>query len=168
MTQVLSCTNNRVTVHASRHVATLAAEHAVPAPPRKARVLRYSIVTLFGAPTNLVLYALLLRFTSLSAASATVVAALFVIIPQFVLSKYWVWKQASRAHLRREVSTYAGLTATSLALATVVGVWLESLGATNGVLVAGNLGAFTAMWVVRFVILDRFAFASTHHYAPSH
>jgi putative flippase GtrA len=155
-------------MHASRHVAPLAAEYAVPAPPRKARVLRYSIVTLFGAPTNIVLYALLLRFTNLSAAWATVIAALFVIIPKFALSKYWVWKQASREHLRREVSIYVGLTATSLALATLVGVWLESLGATNGVLVAGNLGAFTVMWVVRFVILDRFAFVSTHHYARPH
>ena len=141
----------------STYVADRAAD-AVPAPPRPARVLRFALLTVFGAPTNFVIYAFLLEFSALSAALATVVAALCVIVPKFALSKYWVWKQRGAEHLRREVAVYVAVTGGSLAFATTVAWLFEAQGAGNRLLVAANLGAFTLMWVVRFVILDRFAF----------
>lgn len=136
------------------------AAEAVPAPNRQARVLRFATLTAFAAPANFVLYALLLQFTAASAAGATVVAALCVIIPKFFASKYWVWKQETTENLRREVLVYFGVTGASLTFAVSAAWLLEGLGATNSVLVAGNLGAFTVMWVARFVILDRFGFVS--------
>lgn len=140
-----------------------AAVDAVPAPPRPARVLRFLALTAFGAPVNFCLYALLLQFTAASAAAATVLAALCVIVPKFVLSKYWVWKQNSSNNLRQEVLIYFAVTASSLAFATYVGWLLERQGATNAMLVFANLGSFTLMWVLRFVVLDRFAFVSPTH-----
>ena len=140
-----------------------AAADAVPAPPRPARVLRFAALTAFGAPINFFLYALLLEFTAASAAAATVLAALCVIVPKFALSKYWVWKQNSTGNLGQEVSIYFAVTTLSLAFATYVGWLLERQGATNAVLVFANLGSFTLMWVLRFIVLDRFAFGSPTH-----
>ena len=157
-TQALGCHDNRATLHASRHVAKAA--DAVPAPPRKARVLRYALLTVFGAPANFLLYAGLLRYTAMGAALATVVAALFVIVPKFFLSKLWVWRASTNEHLRREIVVYLLVTFGSLAFATAVGAILDANGARDSMLVAGNLASFTLMWVLRFVILDRYGFIS--------
>ncbi len=165
-THILSHPMNPTQEPSSRHVAHRAAD-AVPAQPRQARVLRFLALTVFGAPANIAIYALLLHWTGMAASVATVVAAMFVIIPKFVASKYWVWKARDSNRVAREASVYVFVTACSLAVATAVAWVLDSRGATDMVLVLANLATFAVMWVVRFMILDLFGFVPTPTPDPS-
>ena len=158
-TQQLSCPGSSALEPSSRHVANRAAD-AVPAQPRQARVLRFATLTAFGAPANFVIYAALLHLTGFPADRSTLIAALAVIIPKFMVSKLWVWKDASRDKLGREASVYLAVTAFSLTMAVVVAHVLEAQGATNSQLLGANVTLFGVMWWMRFVVLDRFAFVA--------
>ena len=102
----------------------------------------------------------------LSPAAANVLATIVATVPAYHLNRRWVWRQAGPSDLRRQVLpfwllSFAGLLVSTLAVA-MAGHWAASAeldGATRTLVLQGAcLGAWGGLWVVQFVVKDRWLF----------
>lgn len=78
-----------------------------------------------------------------------------VSIPAFLLNKYWVWDEAGRAHMRREVLPFWLFTVAGLALSTLFVVAAAQGDYQHGeparqplAVQAANIAGFGVLWVL--------------------
>ena len=93
-------------------------------------------------------------------------------IPSYYLNRNWAWGKTGRSHLMKEVLPFWGLALVGLVFSTwaVDFTHTHTVGIRNNVehtaiLAAAYLGAFGTLWVVKFLIFNRFLFID-HHRDP--
>ncbi len=120
---------------------------------------RYLAVSAVATPANLGLYFALVQVQpgGLTPAAAAVVAALVISPATYLAYRKLVWSRQGRSS-RAEVTRYWVMTVLAVALATVVAHQLARLGVSATMHAAGNLASYTAIWFVRFFVLDRLVF----------
>ena len=136
---------------------TLVVHHPTQTPAARklsAKLNRYMLVTLVASPTNLAVYALLLGATSWHPGVANMTAAAIITMPTYFANRRWVWGVRTQHSLQREVLPYWITTAVNVSTSTAVAGLLNRLGASDAVLVGATLGVYTALWLVRFIVLD--------------
>jgi putative flippase GtrA len=130
--------------------------------------LRYSAVSVVATLVGVLVLGVLVTLTRLSPGWSNVVATAVGTIPSFELNRRWVWGQRGARSLRREVMPFGALSFAGLAMSTwtvdTVAEWaagsgLEGLVRTAAIQLA-HLAGFGLLWVLQFVILDRFLFRS--------
>jgi putative flippase GtrA len=98
------------------------------------------------------------------AGSANVVAVCCGIAPSYFANRHWVWGRSGRGSLTREILPFwvlslAGLVASTLTVSVVAsGAAHWSTSARAIALPLANLGAFAALWLVQFALLDKVLF----------
>jgi len=103
-----------------------------------------------------------------SAVSANAFSAALATGPAYILSRRWVWKMAGRSHLLGEVVPFWGLTLLGLAASTGAVALAEDVATRitldravqTTIVAAAALAAYGVVWAIRFVLLDRFVFAT--------
>ena len=98
---------------------------------------------------------------------ATVVAFVAGALPNYVLNRRWAWGRTGRADKRRELLPYAiivTVTAAAAALTTTaadrfIHSRIESHGWQTVLVSAVFLGTYGVMFILKFVLFDRFVFA---------
>ena len=126
--------------------------------PRTAAPLgRYSLVTLVGSPTNLALFYLFLGPAGMKAPVATLFAAAIIAPLTYVAYRQFVW-QVDSPTSSGEITKYWVMTLISVGFAMFITHILETAGASDLATLAGNLFAYTAIWILRFLFLDRALF----------
>jgi len=107
--------------------------------------------------------------------AANMMATAVATVPGYHVNRRWTWGRRDASDLWREMLPFWVLAFTGLALSTlavgVVDSWasgahLESTTRTAAVLGA-HLSGFGALWVVQFMLLDRFLFARRSAHADS-
>lgn len=78
--------------------------------------------------------------------------------PAYVLSRYWAWEKTGENHVVKEVLPFWGLAFLGLTASTIAAGVAERYSDAQIVLNLVNLGAFGAIWVFKFFILDCFMF----------
>jgi putative flippase GtrA len=142
----------------------------LPAAPKAlgAKLVRYGAVSLVATTTSLVVLGLLVSTRTMAPGWANVVATAVGTVPSFELNRRWVWRQRGSASIIGQVVPFAVLSFAGLALSTLTVVVAAALvdgrgidGATRTLLVqAANLAGFGSLWVLQFVVLDRWLFRS--------
>ena len=94
--------------------------------------------------------------------------ALILILPNFFANKYFVWKEVSKDNLRTQILVFwiAGILGVSFAtlLTYLVEEQFRGQGLTEQIAVfTAQLIGFGVVWVVRYLVLDRWIFKVTHH-----
>lgn len=115
---------------------------------------RFLVVTAVASPANLGLYRLVLARTDWPAIVANLFAAIAIAAPAFAACRWWVWEAAGRDALRRDMATYLASTGANIAASSATAAALDGAGASDDVLVAGTLAAYTVLWLARFALLD--------------
>lgn len=130
------------------------------------RVARYTLVS---ACSILLTQALLVVLTlaGLPPAAANVIAVLAAAIPAFLLNRAWTWGDRDDHRLRRQITIFWTTVLAGLLLSTAAVAAVERVTTAPQTLAAANLAAFGALWVARFVVLDRFAFVDPDRDAGS-
>ena len=122
------------------------------------RVARYTAVSVFSIVLTQLLLQVLAR-SGMGAAQANALAVLLAALPAFALSRSWTWNdRKDSTSVRRQatifwLSVLVGLVASTL----VVSVVSRSTSDPLAIGVA-SFGTFGALWLARFVALDRIAF----------
>ena len=138
---------------------------AVPK-PLVAKLARYGAVSLVATTTSLVVLGLLVSTRTMAPGWANVVATAVGTVPSFELNRRWVWRQRGSASITGQVVPFAVLSFAGLALSTLTVTVTAAVvdargidGAARTLLVqAANLAGFGALWVLQFVLLDRWLF----------
>ena len=135
---------------------------------RGRRAFRYSAVSVISVIVGQL--SLFILFTGLhwTARSANVLSCVIAAIPSYYLNRRWTWAKAGPSHLLKEVLPFwmvalAGLVLSSWAadLGEVVALRTTAHRSTQGIIVgAASMAAFGALWVAKFLFLNRVLFAS--------
>jgi putative flippase GtrA len=132
------------------------------------RFVRYATGSAGAVAASALAFALAYRLLGLGPQVASVTAFLAGAVVNFSASRFWAWNRRDRSGLGRELAGYAVLAvaialvamgATSLAEARLAGADPT----LRAVLVEGcYFATYAALFVVRFVVLDRVLFRSRH------
>lgn len=138
---------------------------AAMATARKAA--RYSAVSVVGVVLTQLLLLLGHGLLGVSAERANVAAVLVTSVPVFALNRAWVWQLRGPSSLRREVLPFWGFTIAGLVLSTLAVAGVATLTDSTVAVSAANIGAFGALWVAKFAVLDGVVFAPPAATAPA-
>jgi putative flippase GtrA len=132
------------------------------------RFLKYAASSAAATLCSAVTFALAYRILHVGPQVASITAFAAGAVVNFTGSRYWAWGARTRNRLRRDVVLYACLAvATALAAAGVTSVaeaYTTRLGVSadqQAILVeAAYFATYAAMFLVKFVLLDRVLFAA--------
>jgi putative flippase GtrA len=130
------------------------------------KVIRYASVSVVATLTGLTVLGVAVGVVGMSAGWANVLATTAGMVPSFELNRRWVWGKGGRRSIRAEVIPFAGLSFAELGISTVAvhfaAAWADSRGWSQGartaLVMAANLSVYGSLWVIQFVLLDRFLF----------
>lgn len=131
------------------------------APPRgPIRFFRYALGSAAATAVSAVTFALAYRGLDAGPQVASIAAFLSGALVNFTAGRFWAWSRRQRPGLGRDVAGYAVLAvATALAAAGVTSVTEQHT--RSWVLVElSYFGTYAAMFLVKFVVLDRVLFRS--------
>ena len=105
---------------------------------------------------------------------ASVLAFVAGAVPNYLMNRYWAWQQRGRPHHRREVLPYAVIVivtaVTAILVTTAADRWVRDhvdSHAWQVVLVGASfLGTYGAMFVLKFLLFDRFIFVDRRARTP--
>ena len=99
---------------------------------------------------------------------ASILSSLILILPNFFANKYFVWREVSKDNLRTQILVFWVAALLGVSFATLLTYLVEERFRGQGVteqiavFIAQLLG-FGVVWVVRYLVLDRWIFKVTHH-----
>lgn len=128
-----------------------------------AKGLRYLAVSAFNVVFGQTLLFGFQTIGGFEPVAANMAAVSISAVPAYLLSRYWVWNVSGKSNWLTEIAPFWGLTVLGFALSTlaVQGVTAYYDGDPPPLLVnITNLAAFGVIWVAKFVILDKWLFAS--------
>jgi len=132
-----------------------------------ARLARYAatsgVAFAVSEATLLILYGLNLT----TATVAALIASLAGTVPSYLLSRYWIWRDAARERVLRQVILYWIVSISFIALTSLLTGALASLapaGHSFHVLVVaiGYPIVMLTFWLIKFVIYQRIIFPKAH------
>jgi putative flippase GtrA len=134
------------------------------------RAIRYSMCSVVGVVGTQILLFVFLHVLDWKPVMSNFIAVTVMSLPVFMLNKYWVWKKAGRAHVRREVLpfwlfTIAGWLLSTLFVILIVNVTKDATHPDGNKLAvqAANIAGFGVLWVLKYLFLDRIMFGPHHH-----
>lgn len=137
---------------------------ALRRPGRVAQLLRYSAVSGISTVTSLTVLGVLVGLFGVGAVLANVLAIAVGTLPSFELNRRWVWFDHSQRSVLRQITPFCTLSFAGLVLSTLTvrAVSARTIDLSRGwhtlAVEAANVAAYGALWVVQFVLLDRFLF----------
>lgn len=129
---------------------------APPSPPSH-KASRFALVTIAATPVNIAVYWVLLAL-GLPSIIANLAAATVVTVPTFVVNRRWVWPGASGGSQRAMAFRYWLSSVANVGVATAVLALVIGAGAGDVVLLFTPPVVYAALFVLRFLYLDRVVF----------
>ena len=134
-------------------------------PPQLRRWWRYGITSVVATAVSEAVLVVVYASGLLGASASAVVASLVGAVPSYVMSRYWIWAEADRAHFGRQASGFFVVSVLSLVISSVLtGVAANhaprSHAAHVAVVATVYVGVYGLLWVVKFVLYQRVLFRS--------
>ena len=119
---------------------------------------RFGAVSVMNVVITQTLLLSFYRFTPMGAAWANVFAVGLSAIPAFVILRRWVWGKTGDCSVTREIVpfwtyTFFGLVVSTAAVAAIEARWQSAIAVS-----VANIACFGALWVTKFLLLDRWLF----------
>ena len=124
------------------------------------KLIRYAGVSVVGVTVGQTLLFLFYEVFGWNAVAANTTAVTLGTIPSYVLNRAWVWKKDSPHSLTREIVPFWGMAFLGLLLSGVLVYFVEQRWDSWVLINGANFVAFGALWVVKYVVLDRVLFAA--------
>ena len=132
-----------------------------------ARLARYAatsgVAFAVSEATLLILYGLDLTTATLAA----LIASLAGTVPSYLLSRYWIWREAARERVLRQVMLYWIVSISCIALTSLLTGALASLAPAGHpfhllVVAIGYPIVMLTFWLIKFVIYQQIIFPNAH------
>lgn len=123
------------------------------------RAVRYSAASAIGVVVTQALLVLAHGVLGVGATWANVAAVMLAAVPVFALNRAWVWQLTGPSSLRREVLPFWGFTLAGLGCSTAAVSVVATVSTSTLAVSAANIGAFGALWMAKFFVLDEIVFA---------
>lgn len=107
------------------------------------------------------------RWTNLGAVGSNIFAVGVSAIPAFLILRRWVWGKVGKHSITREIIPFWAYTFFGLVLSTLVVAFVDSKWHSAIAVSLANIAAFGALWITKFLLLDRWMFADRPSADPS-
>jgi putative flippase GtrA len=148
---------------------------------RSGRFIRYAVGSAFATGVSAVTFALAYRMLHAGPQLASVAAFSAGAVVNFVSNRFWAWSRRHRLGgqalaesrsdklrgLGRDLAGYLTLAVATALAAAGVTTLTERLTRTWVLVEASYFGTYAAMFLVKFVLLDRVVFRSRHQVAKT-
>jgi putative flippase GtrA len=142
--------------------------------PEGRKQLRYAGIAVVFVPMGQVLIQILAllihnKHGDGNFTAASIISAAILTLPNFYANKRFVWKNTDRENLRTQVLVFwvaamLGVTLATLLTFAVENAMTDAPSLTKKVAVfIAQLNGFGIVWVIRYLVLDRWLFKITHH-----
>ncbi len=138
------------------------------------RIMRYCSVSVVSTAIGLTVLGVLVGVFGWPAVWANVVATAISLGPSFELSRRWVWAHDGRRSILRQAAPYAAVSFAGLIVSSIA-VHLASNATSSSTrlvhtaaVLAANVAAYGALWIIQFVICDRILFRTRAKSADGH
>jgi len=127
------------------------------------RLVRYATTSVVAFGVSEVVLIVLYGHAVVNATVAALIANLVGTVPSYVMSRYWIWHDASRARVGRQVVLYWTMSVVTIVLSSLGTGAIASLAPAGHryhllVAVAGFTAINLAFWVAKFVLYQRVVF----------
>lgn len=127
------------------------------------RLFRYAATSVIALGISEAVLLLISDTTSLGAASAALVANVAGTGPSYLLSRYWIWPEADRRRVGRQLVLYWVISLVSMGLSSItLGVVADHVPHTRlvhlALLGAAYLGISVVLWVAKYASYRAFIF----------
>ncbi|WP_040494801.1 GtrA family protein [Ilumatobacter nonamiensis] len=138
------------------------------------KVSKSLLVSLATSALSLSVLGVLTFTDSVTAGVANVIATISGIGPSYALNRRWVWRREGRSSIRREIGPFwamglLALVASTLTVSSAAG-WAEARGVSDAtrttLVLAVNIVTFGGLWIVQYLVLDRYLFRPARHREP--
>ena len=133
---------------------------------RSSRWLRYLLTS--GLSTGISEIALVVLYAAgiTGAMTAAVLATLVGTVPSYLISRYWIWPEADRRGVGRQMTLYwlttgASLVVSSLATGAAAAHAPGGRGLHVVVASAAYVGTYVLLWVAKYVVYQRLVFVGS-------
>ncbi len=130
------------------------------------RLVRYGAVSVISSLVGLGVLGVLVGVRGTSAGWANVISTTVAAIPSFELNRRWSWQSRSGRAKADQVVPFFVMTFLGLGLSTYVVHWAGLIATEHALhrfhrtvaIESASLGTWAALWLVQYLILDRFLF----------
>lgn len=119
------------------------------------KALRYCGVSIVNVTVGLSVLAIGHGVLGWPAVGANLAAWMVGTAPAYLLSRAWVWQRSGPHRLGGEVLTFWVMALVGLALSSAAVAVIERLADRTVLVAAGNLVAYGAVWVAKYIFLDQ-------------
>jgi putative flippase GtrA len=131
--------------------------------------VRYVLVSLVSVVVGQAVLALCFGVAGLSAETSNLVAFVAGGSISYLLHRRWTWRRSGRSRVLREVVPFwsiaiVGLVVSTWAVGSAEDYAARNVGSRVGqtlVVMAASLAAYGMVWIVKFIVLDRYLFGTT-------
>jgi len=132
---------------------------------RSARWLRYLLTSGLSTGISEIALVALYALGITGATTAAVLATLVGTVPSYLISRYWIWPEADRRGVGRQMTLYWLTTGVSLvisSLATGAAAAHAPAGRELHVVVASiaYIGTYLILWIAKYVVYQRLVFVA--------
>jgi putative flippase GtrA len=131
--------------------------------PHASRLIRYSVTSVVAFGVSECVFLLLYGLDVTNATLSAFLGNLAGTVPSYLMSRYWIWHDASRKRVGRQVVLYWAISFATMAItsvATGVIAWMAPNGKLAHMLVAG-VGFFVVsvgLWVAKYLLYNKVIF----------
>jgi putative flippase GtrA len=125
---------------------------------RRSRQARFCAASFNGVVITQVLLILFVHGLGWSPATSNVIAVTISCVPSFMLNRYWVRGHGGTRNLGPQIMAFWAMALVGLALSTAMVSWLAAAWDSPLVANIGNIAGFGALWVAKYLVLDRLMF----------
>lgn len=131
--------------------------------------LRYLGVSLVFVPVGQILIQILGVLLNRNYVAASLLNAAILTLPNFYANKRWVWRVTSKDNQRTQIAVFWVAAMLGVTLATGLTYIVQEATKNAAPLTtalsvtAAQLTGFGIVWVIRYLVLDKWLFKMTHH-----
>ncbi len=124
------------------------------------KIFRYFLVSVVSVAIGQSLLFLFFEICGLVAILSNFLCVALSTIPNYVLNRFWVWGKSGPHDLKREVFPYWIIAFMGLGLSTLFVFLANRFWSSWYVVNGANMTAYGVLWVLKFIVLDRYLFNS--------
>ena len=122
------------------------------------KIFRYLLVSVISVVIGQLLLYLFFQTMGLDAALSNFLSVTLSTIPNYLMNRYWVWRKSGPHDFRREIAPYWIIAFSGLGLSTLFVFLANRIWDSWVVVNCANLSAYGSLWILKFIILDRYLF----------
>ncbi len=130
--------------------------------------VRYVLVSVVSVVAGQVVLVLCFGLARLSAETSNLVAFVAGGLVSYVLHRRWTWRRSGRSRVLHEVIPFwsiaiVGLVVSTLAVGVAEDIASRNVGsraAQTLIVMSASLAAYGVVWIVKFIVLDRYLFGA--------